>query len=54
MWWLEATLVVGGHLGLRDHEMIEFSVRGEVKRGGQQNHHHGLSEGRLWPVQDTG
>ena len=24
--------MVGGHLGLSDHEMIEFSVRGEVKR----------------------
>jgi len=26
-------VVVGGCLGLSDHEMIEFSVRGEVKRG---------------------
>jgi len=26
-------VVVKGHLGLSDHEMIEFSVRGEVKRG---------------------
>jgi len=24
--------VVGGHFGLSDHEMIEFSVRGEVKK----------------------
>ena len=31
------------------------SYRFEVKlRGGQQNHYHGLSEGRLWPVQVTG
>jgi len=26
-------VAVGGHLGLSDHEMTEFSVRGEVKRG---------------------
>jgi len=26
-------VVVGGCLGLSDHEMIEFSVQGEVKRG---------------------
>ena len=44
-------VVVRGHLGLSNHEMIEFLVCGEVKRGGQQNHHHGHSEGRLWPVQ---
>jgi len=25
--------VVGGGLGLSDHEMVEFSVLGEVKRG---------------------
>jgi len=30
---LVGDVVVGGHLGLNDHEMIEFSVRGEVKRG---------------------
>jgi len=30
---LVGDVVVGGRLGLRDHEMIEFSVRGEVKRG---------------------
>jgi len=44
--------VVRGRLGLSDHEMIEFLVHGEVKRGAQQNHHHGLPEGRLWPVQE--
>ena len=26
-------MVVGGCLGLSDHEMIEFFVRGEVRRG---------------------
>jgi len=26
-------VVVGGRVGLSDHEMIEFSVHGEVKRG---------------------
>ena len=26
-------VVVGGHLGLSDHEMIEFSVHGEGQRG---------------------
>jgi len=26
-------VVVGGSLGLSDHEMIEFLIRGEVKRG---------------------
>jgi len=48
---LVGDVVVGGCLGLSHHEMIEFSVHG--KEGGQQNHHHGLLEGRLWPVQDT-
>jgi len=50
---LVGDMVVGGHLGLGDHEMTEFSVRDEVE-GDQQNHHHGLPEGRLWPVQDAG
>ena len=30
---LVGDVVVGGHLGLSDHKMIEFSVLGEVKRG---------------------
>jgi len=30
---LMGDVVVGGHLGLSNHEMIEFSVLGEVKRG---------------------
>lgn len=30
---LVADVVVGGSLGQRDHEMSEFSVVGEVKRG---------------------
>ena len=30
---LVGDVVVGGRLGLRDHEMIEFLVLGEVKRG---------------------
>jgi len=30
-------VVVGGHLGLSDHEMMEFLVRGEVKRGASKN-----------------
>ena len=30
---LVVDVVVGGRLGLSNHEMIEFSVRGEVKRG---------------------
>jgi len=46
--------VVGGCLGLRNHEMIEFSIHDKLKKGVQQNHHHGLSEGRLWPVRDAG
>jgi len=49
---LVGNVVVRGHLGLSDHEMTKFSVRGEEE--GQQNHHHGLSEGRLGPVQDAG
>jgi len=49
---LVGDVMVRGHLGLSNHEMTEFLVRGEV--GGQQNHHHGLSESRLWPVQDAG
>jgi len=32
--------------------MIEFLVCGEER--GEQNHHHGLSEDRIWPVQDAG
>jgi len=48
---LVGDVVAGGHLGCSNHKMIEFSVCGE--EGGQQNHHHGISEGRLWPVQDT-
>jgi len=32
--------------------MTEFSILGE--EGGQKNQHHGIPEGRLWPVQDTG
>ena len=42
---LVVDVMVRGHLGLSDHEMIEFSVHQE---GCQQNHHHGLPEGRLW------
>jgi len=38
-------VVVGGHLELSNHEMIEFSVLGE--EGDQQNHHSGISEHRL-------
>lgn len=30
---LVADVVVGGSLGQRDHEMSEFSIVGEVKRG---------------------
>jgi len=30
---LVGDVVVGGHLGLSDHEMIAFPVCGEVKRG---------------------
>jgi len=30
---LVGDVVVGGRLGLSDHEMLEFSVHGEVKRG---------------------
>jgi len=47
-------VVVRGYLGLSNHEMTEFLVRGE--EGGQRGppHHRGLSEGRLWPVQDAG
>jgi len=30
---LVGDVVVRGHFGLSDHEMIEFLVRGEVKRG---------------------
>jgi len=29
-------MVVGGRLGLSNHEMTEFSVRGEVKRGARK------------------
>jgi len=29
---LVGDVVVGGHLGLSSHEMMEFSVRGELKR----------------------
>jgi len=46
---LVRVVVARGHLGLSSHEMTECSVLG--KEGGQQNHHHGLSEGSLWPVQ---
>jgi len=42
---LVGDVVVRGSLGISDHEVIEFLVCGE--EGGQQNHHHGLSEGRL-------
>jgi len=37
-------VVVRGHLELINHEMTEFSVHCEVKRGVEQNHHHGMSE----------
>ena len=49
---LVGDVVVGGCLGHSDHEIIEFLVQSE--EGGQQNHHHGLLEGRLWPVQYAG
>jgi len=47
-------VVVRSRLGRSDHEMTEFSVLDGVRRGGQQNPHHGLLEGRVWLVQDTG
>jgi len=49
---LVGDVVVGGHLGLSDHEMIEFSIHDEEEC--QQNYHHGLLESRFWPVQDAG
>jgi len=30
---LVGDVVIGGHLGLSNHEMIEFTILGEVKRG---------------------
>lgn len=30
---LVADVVVGGHVGYSDHEMMEFSIFGETKRG---------------------
>jgi len=50
---LVGDMVVGGCLGLSDHETIEFSILGEVKRG-QQSHYHGLPDTRLCPGQDAG
>ena len=49
---LVGDMMVGGHLGHSDHEMIVFSSQ-RSKEGGQQNCHLGLLEGRLWPVQET-
>jgi len=45
---LVGDVVVRGCLGLSNHEMMEFSVCGEVKRGASRI---GLSEGTLWPLE---
>ncbi|KAK4816014.1 hypothetical protein QYF61_011004 [Mycteria americana] len=47
---LVSDVMVGGCLGQSDHEMIEFLIRGEAARGGQQNCHLGLPEGGFRPV----
>jgi len=44
---LVGDVVIRGCFGLSNPEKIEFSILAEVKREGQQSHHHGLSEGRL-------
>jgi len=38
---------VGGCLGQSDHDMVEFSILGGIRRGEQQNCYLGLPEGRL-------
>ena len=45
---LVGDVVVRGCLGISDHEMREFLVCGEVKRGASRI---GLSEGTLWPLE---
>ena len=53
---LVGDIMIGGSLGLRDREMMEFSILGEVKKGiGKTTtmDFHAM-EGRLWPLQDTG
>lgn len=46
--------MVRGCLGHSDHEMTEFSILGEVRKGHQQNLYPELPESRLCAVQDTG
>jgi len=50
--WGVTDVVVGGCLGLSDDEMIEFSVRGEVKRGPAKPPPRTFG-GRLGTVQDA-
>lgn len=38
---------VGGCLGHSDHESIQFSILGKVRRSGEQNFHPELLEGKL-------
>jgi len=42
-------VVVGGHFGHNDHEIIVFDSW-RSKEGGRQNCHLGISEGRHWFV----
>ena len=46
---LVGDVMVGGHLGHSDHEMIVFDSRGSKKRG-QQSCWFGFLKGGLWPV----
>ena len=47
---LVGDVMVGGHLGHSDHEMIRVFDSWRSKEGGYQNCYLGLPEGRLWPV----
>ncbi|KAM9590845.1 uncharacterized protein ACIBXB_005894 [Morphnus guianensis] len=46
---LVGDVMVGGHLGHSNHEIIVFDSQ-RSKEGGQQKCYLGLLEGRLWPV----
>ena len=48
---LVGDVLIGGHLGHSDHEMIDFSIFGEIRRNKyRQDFFITLLEGRLWPI----
>lgn len=45
---------VGKSLSCSEHEMVVFGILRGGEKSKNQDHNHGLQEGRLWPVQLLG